>query len=397
MNSSPEDNKAGKVLRQLEKFTKGYSYRSHKYSLENNELPTFSYDSKHEIIFKKDNKGETDPDVNGVRNLSEIAKRYKKFNKPLFKYFLDGSRKIYKVDDFAYSGRVYPVIAGQVGVGCCVRESSRDFKSFELSSYLALSLPECANKDGIPPETFFASLKNKVNNSPILQKRKLRFEKILPYEDRELEEGEEYKHKATAKIQDEMINSEKLLVRKLAQENRLDDHSYLLKDGSLQYQSTEGDTDLKSLALLKSNYRCVVGVSKSFNPELFKDKHDQDISRRIADLELHSRTPAYKYSSKITGDVQFSVWYLRIRDKSKTISPFDGIIKVEKILVTEEEIKKGLHSDEVDSISANLINESYPTAYGLDKRWANHLYPVYLTEKFVKSQYLSDMYFLNIF
>ena len=57
----------------------------------------------------------------------------------------------------------------------------------------------------------------------------------------------------------------------------------------------------------------------------------------------------------------------------------------------------GLNSDEVDLISANLINERNPVAYGNDARWANHLYPVYLTERFVKSQYISDLHFLNLF
>jgi hypothetical protein len=81
----------------------------------------------------------------------------------------------------------------------------------------------------------------------------------------------------------------------------------------------------------------------------------------------------------------------------RTVSPFDGVLKVEKILVTDDEQRKGLNSEEIDRISANLINERTPTCYGSDNRWANHLYPVYLTENYIKSQYLSDVYFLNLF
>jgi len=78
-------------------------------------------------------------------------------------------------------------------------------------------------------------------------------------------------------------------------------------------------------------------------------------------------------------------------------SPFDGIIKVQKILLTDSEQKNGLDSTEIDNISADLVNERNPVCYGNDNRWANHLYPIYLTERFLKSQYLSDTFFLNIF
>ena len=62
-----------------------------------------------------------------------------------------------------------------------------------------------------------------------------------------------------------------------------------------------------------------------------------------------------------------------------------------------DEEDNGIESDDIDMISANLIIERNPTCYGTDKRWANHLYPVFLTESFVKSKYLSDEFFLNLF
>lgn len=91
------------------------------------------------------------------------------------------------------------------------------------------------------------------------------------------------------------------------------------------------------------------------------------------------------------------MWYIRLREKSKTRTPFDGIVKVEKILVREEELKKGMDTETVDRLSALIINERNPTCYGMDTRWANHIYPVYLTEQFVKSHYLSTESFLHLF
>ena len=70
---------------------------------------------------------------------------------------------------------------------------------------------------------------------------------------------------------------------------------------------------------------------------------------------------------------------------------------MEKMLVTQEENEYGIDSDLVNMLSALLINERNPVCYGTDLRWANHLYPVYLTEKYVKSKYLSAESFLHLF
>ena len=95
--------------------------------------------------------------------------------------------------------------------------------------------------------------------------------------------------------------------------------------------------------------------------------------------------------------MNFAIWYVRIRDIGKTESPYAGILKVEKMLMTGKETEYGLSSDEVDTITANLINERNPVCYGTDARWANHLYPVYMTECYCKSRFKSDYYFLNLF
>ena len=47
--------------------------------------------------------------------------------KRLLSFFLDGSRRVFKVDDMGFvlpGGRnvIYPIIAGQIGVGCTHRE-----------------------------------------------------------------------------------------------------------------------------------------------------------------------------------------------------------------------------------------------------------------------------------
>lgn len=83
--------------------------------------------------------------------------------------------------------------------------------------------------------------------------------------------------------------------------------------------------------------------------------------------------------------------------KKFTTNTFDGILKIEKILVTDEQIESGLDTEEVNLISANIVNERNPVCYGADFRWANHLYPIYVTETYAKSKYLSNTLFLNLF
>lgn len=385
-----------KILPFIESETSGKSYKTHKYCFDGIEMPNLIYDDHQDLTFKK--YGETEK-LTSTRQLFDKAYEIQKFSKPIFKYFLDGSRRTYKVDDMAYDNRVYPVIAGQIGVGCCKRDDEGNLKNQLIELQLVLSLPENASKDN-KKDLFFNNLATKLNENEFLKSRNLKFHKILDYEDKKLQEGEKYENLGIAKIQDEMVEQEKKIVAYLAHKNLLNEDAFLLKDGSLEYKTMKTG-DFKDLSIIKSNYKCVVGVSKSFNPEKCSDKKSQSNAKKIAELGLYHRTPAYMFESQVSrgkeGTVKFAIWYLRIRDKRYTSSPFEGIIKVEKILVSEDEQENGLDTREIDMISANLINERNPVCYGKDNRWANHLYPVYLTESFIKSKYLSNEYFINLF
>ena len=384
-----------KILTFLAQQTGGTCYKSFKYCYDSIDIPSIEYDDNQNIAMARDNIGESDRGLKKSKSIFEKAQFVKLNTKPLFKFFLDGSRRTYKVDDIAYGDRIYPIIAGQIGVGCCVRYSADDFKSETLKRQNVLVLPDCADKDG-QESLFFNNLKKKINQIKLIQDRGILIDRLLSYPDVKLKEGEKYENKGIAKIQDEMIEAEKKLVLELVSQNKLNIDSYLLKDGSLEYKDIKKYRD-SELSKIKSNYRRVVGVSKSFNPELCRDKNKKNIAKKIAELPVYHRTPAFKYSNERVPDVEFSIWYLRIRDIKSTVGPFDGVLKVEKILISDDERKYGLDSDEVDLISANLINERSPTCYGNDRRWANHLYPIYLTERFIKSNYLSEAYYLSLF
>ncbi|WP_346866829.1 MULTISPECIES: hypothetical protein [unclassified Clostridium] len=371
--------------------TNGKSFKTFKYGFEGIDVPTFDYDDNKEITWEK--FGETAPPISSL-NMKPHADRIVR-EKPCFSYFLDGSRRTFKVDDIAYKNQVFPVIAGQVGVGCCMR-INKEMKPFDFERRLVITLPKVANQeDWRKKEMFFTNLKKKVNANSRLQVDGLEFTDILSYQCRK-EEGEKLESKGIAVIQDLMISCEVNMVSKLVANGKINYENYLLKDGSLEYKVDHLKSD-REIRKFKSNFRWVVGASKSFNPENCKDKRGKNNSNVIADLPLFHRTPVNMYSSPRLDGMKYAIWYVRIREKKYTTNAFDGVLKIEKILVTDNQIKNGLDTDEVDLITSNIVNERNPVCYGSDFRWANHLYPVYVTERFAKSKYLSNTMFLNLF
>ena len=259
-----------------------------------------------------------------------------------------------------------------------------------------LSIPDIANADG--KAGFFSATAKKLNNCSELRRLGIEFSTILPYRTAK-NSDKKFEDRGTACVQDRMAEKEKELVAELVREGKLNQNNYLVKDGSLEYRPSKGDRiDKRKYQIFKNNYNWVIGVSKNFNPEVCVDINGKPNPGFIADLPVYHRTPVACFKNPdFFGDMEFAIWYIRIRNKSHTRTPFDGIIKVEKMLVTQEEMQKGIDSGLVDYLSAYLINERSPVCYGSDLRWSNHLYPIYLTETYVKSKYLSAESFLHLF
>lgn len=387
--------KHDKVMNILAEATGGKSYKAHKYAIDHADRPSVDYGDS-EIIWKR--RAETTPHRTYV-DLSGLSKKLASRDDQILSYFLDGSRRVFKVDDIAYAqsgGRnvIYPVIAGQIGVGCC-RRVDKKVEKVKFTREFVLSMPDVADADG--KSGFWPAMAKKLSECDELKRLRIDFATILPYKTSKSDD-KKFEDRATACVQDRMIGCEKKLVAELVREGRLNQNNYLVKDGSLEYRPTKEDKiDKKKHQTFKNNYNWVVGASKNFNPEVCEDINGKPNPGFIADLPLYHRTPVAEYENPMLGDIKFAVWYVRLRDKKQTRTPFDGILKVEKILVTEEENEVGIDSELVDTLSAYLINERNPVCYGSDLRWANHIYPVYLTESYVKSRYLSAESFLHLF
>ena len=104
-----------KIMEIIEKETKGKSYHTYKYSYDSIGLPSIDYDDDPNKIMKWKDSGETGSPKKSI-NLKPLADQLQEVGeKPLLKYFLDGSRHVFKVDDIAYNKQVFPVVARQIG------------------------------------------------------------------------------------------------------------------------------------------------------------------------------------------------------------------------------------------------------------------------------------------
>lgn len=204
-----------RILEFIAKNTDGHSYKSNKYCFDAISIPQIQYDDKKDILIKK--RGETDR-LTSTRYIKDLSRSDLIQNKPLFRFFLDGSRRTYKVDDLRYGKRLYPAVAGQIGIACCERNSKDDFKPYVFDGSIVISISNQANSGSKNPNFFFNSLLNKLNDQDYVKKRKIQFSKILYYSDKE---GDDYESKAIATIQDEMIDKEKRLVGELAKKECL--------------------------------------------------------------------------------------------------------------------------------------------------------------------------------
>lgn len=390
-----------KILNFIEKDGEGkYAcYKTRKLVLDQNDQDTLDYDDKAPVATNSANIAETDLSRKETVTISQ--QMMKLAGSPLFSYFLDGSRHVYKVDDIAIGNRIFPFLAGQIVVGCCVRKNRDTFKRHSLTRKFLLSLPRNFNYDDDKEENFCRMYCEKINEelgkTPFVHEHGIKLDKILLYPTDGskdiVADKNGYKNSGTAKIQNEMTDEEQLMVAELCKNNLLDNDHFLIKDGSIEYNSSYSNLSTTEWNQLRSNYKHVVGVSKMFNPDLLRDFRGHRLSKTIANLKPFERTKVYRYPAS-GSQTEFAMWYLRLRKSDFRETHFSDVVKCEMVL----EEKGGLLDTQlVDLISANLIREAYPTCYGNDSRWANHLYPVFLTETFCKSNYINQNIILNLF
>ncbi len=301
-----------------------------------------------------------------------------------FSYFMDGSRRTYKIGDMVLDGKkIYPVVIAQVRAGCTERDCNKKLHTHDSIQRKNLLLLSDKMNDVDFSEIRQRILKTQMAKSLNLDVVKYHFDQskdTVPV------------NAAIAKANTMMHDMEIDILSQMVQSGTLEPDRMLIVDGPLQF--IRQDTGKAEFADLFYN---VIGVSKSFDPMLPTSSKAKrggtQIGAELLKLEYGERTPVFmKENSRHR---KYGCWYLRIRPRNRVSNPLEGIIKIEKMAVVEDE--DGLDTSVVDNISLSLLNEGSPTCYGRDQRWASHLYPVYLTETLIKSSFESDLVFINNF
>jgi hypothetical protein len=314
-------------------------------------------------------------ETNPPKQKKLIPNPSKKFT--LFRYFMDGSRKTYKIGDvITPSNKFMPIVAGQVRAGCCIRDDLGYMHKKRLLPLNYLLLSTAISQDDIDSIKF--EYEKRMSSKLNIIVDTYAFEKF---------KDETPTNAAIAKIHQCMLDAEIKVLDEMVTSKDLSTDAMLLLDGSLQFITQKFNPDI---------FYNVIGVSKHFNPNLSGVTRGKvHIGSLLVKLNFGERTPVIKIKSR-DERYTYGAWYLKIRDIKTVNNPLEGVIKVEKMAL-KEHMENGFETSIIDNISAALINERIPTCHGKDSRWANHLYPIYLTEKLVKSTMLSDIHFVNLF
>lgn len=149
-------------------------------------------------------------------------------------------------------------MAGQIVVGSCYRPNRDTFKRADLEDdgsirkKIVISLPKQFHTKGKPDD--FARLYCEQINQHLsasnryASPRGTKIGKILFYQTdgptvADVTDKNRYKNSAIAQIQNEMTDEEQWLVSDLCKANKLSNESWLIKDGSLQYNPRFSNID----------------------------------------------------------------------------------------------------------------------------------------------------------
>lgn len=286
----------------------------------------------------------------------------------LYRYFQDGSYRSYFLGNLLEHDRETPVLFAQIGAcQMCRRGDDGSVKParIEVKPFLFLALDRVSEP---------------VRNT-LLQTTQANGIEVV-----DLEEEDELTQRNPAdlrllaqnKVRYKMHEIEVGLVQAW-----LDAHegeAWLMVDGSLMF------TNLLNRFESNSEIPHVVGVAKNFrkNPQFAVGRGARQerysLHHLLAGLGKWHRTTVFGARE---GTVLF--WYIRLRPQGQMDYPLMGVIKVELINPSKRKVDSGL----IDKLSRALIAERNATPHGVDRRWHAHLYPIFLTERYVQNQFLS--------
>jgi hypothetical protein len=283
----------------------------------------------------------------------------------VFRYFCDGSIKTYFLGTIIEGDRSYPLELTQIGSAIVHRNPDGTLHVAKFERQVLLLVPH-EHGSGIS-ESLFQQLK-KLEQPTSFQVVDTAVND--PLSDRR----QDQRDKSGAKARFQMHMLEKRLI---------DDFAPRRAPG----EWTVIDGGIRKGAFVEMER--TIGVAKSFDrtPTFTvrrgnKGTERRDISRLLSGLKFGHRTVSFFAHG---GKVAF--WYVRLREQREVDYPLMGVVKVE--IATEKE-GQPIPAELADRLSSALVGERNVTPHGLDKRWHAHLYPVFMAENVIKSNFYSE-------
>jgi hypothetical protein len=313
-----------------------------------------------------------------------IAKPYISLGKPLhreskhiFRFFLDGSLKTYYLGEYIIPTFSFPFMAGEIAAACLYRNDNGTL-SIPLSGFkrrICLLLPN----ESLLPDSLLAELRDITNKLESYSGLKV---EILHTEETQ---SKDWRSSLRAKGISEMHETEVQLAKAIRGD--LTDQ-WLIIDGAIRKKAF---LDLVN----------VIGLAKSFSrlPIFQVEKRiTLDIVRLLAGMREGERTIIFKQGIA-EDDAESSVkkalgfWYLRLRAGDWLENPLQGVVKVE--MKIEKDFADSQIIEKVNEISKALLAETTVSPYPTP-RWHAHIYPIYVAENYIKSNFLSQYYFRGL-
>lgn len=293
-----------------------------------------------------------------------------RYERHLFRYFLDGTLRTYFLGTVLEGDRSSPVHYAQIGACVVFRREDGTVRPERLEiRHLVL-----VSKQSLSEEAW-QQLERLVAGTPALLE-----DLSQPDSLSRLYPEVDWRVRAGGKVRYRMRALEAEVLTELL--SALDENTWLIVDGSLMFQPI-----FKSLRdRFGDSIPPVLGVSKNFrkDPQFVFGRGPRaqrfSIYTLLARLKHEHRTAAF---SAYGGQVVF--WYVRLRPQGHLDYPLMGVVKCELLTAGGEPVPTEL----VDLLSRVLVAERSATPHGRDRRWHAHLYPIFLAEEAARNAFYS--------
>lgn len=293
----------------------------------------------------------------------------------LFKYFIDGSQRVTNAGFVVDTKRRFlPLIIAQIGVATTeLQGSNLKLKSYDSTNILLF--PDSFSDEDLQDAEAAISEAAKISRLPL----------DLVFDRYEVDDTDTRPpvDRARARVLHRMHVMEVDRIASLAKAGDISRNALLLIDGSIEFYS--------GMERQKEAFRNVVGVAKSF--DLHKPYQSGSQAERvgvlISRLPANHRTPARGTQHR---NLTIASWYLRLHGRSRisSLEHADGVVKIEVFPDDPSHDSPTIDAARCNRISEHVLGLRAPATPNTDSRWANHLYPIHLTERYIKTQFRSD-------